>query len=130
MPFDGSHLAIATNGLRLLAMVLASAILLYWLPSVWRILIARGKLPGDLLRAPWVPLAGAVLTFQVRWFWPHFDQLTKNRLAFVAQAGMAMALMFAIYVHGSHAGVLRLRRALVVHVVLLALCIGASSVLR
>ncbi len=130
MPFDGSQLAIATNGLRLLGMVLAAAILLNWMPSVWRILRNKGKHPGDMLRAPWVPLAGAVLTFQVRWFWPHFDLLTKNRLTFVAQAGMAMALLFAIYVHGCRAGVMRLRKALLVHVALLVLCIGASSVLR
>lgn len=130
MPFDGSTLAVATNGVRLFSTLLAAAILLNWMPSVWRILLNRAEHPGDMLRAPWVPLAGAVMTFQARWFWPHFEELTKDRLSFLAQAGMALALLFAIYVHGHRAGVLRLRRAITVHVGMLMLCIGASSILR
>lgn len=131
MPMSASPgLAASTNGMRLVAVVFALAILINWMPSVWRILRGQARHPGDTMLAPWVPLAVAVLIFQIRWFWPNLDQLMKDRLTFVAQGGMTMALLFAIYVHGRHTGVLRLRRALLLHAGMLMLCIGASSILR
>lgn len=133
MPFaPSSHLEIGSNGLRILSAVLAAAILIWWTPCVWRILRGREKHPDDGQRAGWVPLAAAVLTFQIRWFWPHMTDLDKVRLTFVAQTGMVMALLFAIYVHGHGpgAGRPRLRRAILLHGGMLALCVGATSILR
>lgn len=130
MPYSGTTLAQATNAVRLFSTVLALAIIIWWTSSLWKILRQRDKHPDDTVRAAFVPLAGAVLSFQIRWFWPHFDQLMKDRLTFFAQCSMSMALLFAIYVVGSRTGALRLRRAIMIHVGMIVLCIGATSVLR
>lgn len=125
------HLSLeaATNGVRLFSAALALAILAFWSPAVLR--IVRGRYgDGDAHRAAWVPLALAVMTFELRWFWPGIQQLTKDRLALFAHCGMAMALMFAICVHGHRIGTLKLRRALLLHAAMLALSIGASGFLR
>ena len=102
MPILSTSIEIATNGFRILSMVLSCAILIWWGPSVPRILLGR-QVKDDTHRAGWVPLA---------------------------HAGLALSLLFAIYVHGHRTGVLRLRRALMIHCAMLAVCIGASSVLR
>lgn len=119
-----------TTALRILEAVLALSSLVWWSPAVARIFLARAQ-PGDWWRAPWWPLALAVLLFEVRYFLASLDSVARDRLALGAHGGMASALLFAVYLHG-HAQVdgFRVRRALAVHLGMLGLCIGAAALVR
>ncbi len=130
MPFDGSLLSIGTNGERLVSVALALAILLFWTPSVWRILMGKDRHPDDTHRAGWVPMALAVLVFELRWFWPTMGVLMRARLAFLAHGAMMVALMFAMSMHARRTGSASPRRVFMVHCAMLAVCIGATSILR
>ena len=118
-----------TNGLRLVSTVLAVAIVVHWASSLWRCLKDCPR-DGDAHRAGWVPLAIAVLMFEARWFAPAVSDLVRGRMLVVAHGGMALALLFAIYVHGRRDGGLRIRRAMLVHLSMLAMCVGISTILR
>lgn len=118
-----------TNGLRIFSTVFASAIILWWWSSAWRCL--RGcDAEGDAHRAGLVPIAIAVLLFELRWFAPGLSDLHRGQLLIVAHGGMAAGLVFGIYVHGKRYGSLRIKRAMVVYGGMLALCIGVSTVVR
>jgi hypothetical protein len=117
-----------TNGLRIFTTVLAGAIVIWWWSSAWRCMIGRPG-EGDHHRAGLVPIAIAVLLFEFRWFLP-LTELQRGQILVVAHGGMALALLFGIYVHGRQFGGLRIRRAMVVYGGMLALCIGVSMVLR
>ena len=120
---------LVTNGLRICSGVLAFVIIWFWSSAVWRCLRMR-PLDGDASKAGWVPLAIAVLGFEVRWFLHAVSALNQARMLVVAHGGMTFALGFAIYVHGRDKGALRLRTALALYLAMLAICIGASAFLR
>ena len=118
-----------TNGLRIFSTVLAVAIILWWWSSAWRCLRGCAH-EGDAHRAGLVPIAVAVLLFEGRWFLPYFSDLQRGQLLVVAHGGMALGLLFGIYVHGRDQGGMRIKRAMYVYGLMLVLCIGVSTFLR
>lgn len=117
------------HGLRILALVLAAAILLWWGPSLFRVLVDRAR-DRDPSRAVWTTLAVAVILFQARWLWPGLADLTRLQLWAMAHAAIAMTLACAIYLEASHADGFRVRRAMMIHLGMLVMAAAAAAVAR
>lgn len=126
---DVATLAHAMDALRLLSMIVAMATIVWWTPSLLRVF--RGTHRGtDAARAIWVTLAWSILLFQVRWLAPGLDDLTRKRIWVVAQAAMAATQIASIYHNGGADPRFDVRRTMLAHAALVALCFAFAWVPR
>jgi hypothetical protein len=120
----------AINGMRLMSIVLACAVLSWWASSWWRVVRGQSR-AGDDARAVWVMLAVAVLLFQARWLWPGLAEADRLWLWLIAHAAMLGAMLAAIYIHGRReVEGFRVRRAAVLHLLMLIGCTILPALLR
>ena len=115
------------RALRLLSVLLGSAIVVFWAPSLGRVL--RGTDCGrDDVRAISLVVGFAVLIFNAIGLTHSLSDLTALRLHVFAHAVMVAALLLAIYRHAWGNARFRLGRAMATHLGLLLLCFAFVSV--
>lgn len=122
-------LTYAMTVFRFLSLIISMAMIVWWFPSLMRVLRGRGR-GRDSVRGIWVTLAVSILLFQVRWLTPGLDDITRMRIWVVAQGAMTFTQVAAIYHHGALDPRFDARRTMAVHVAMLALCVVFAGVVR